>query len=200
MTTDADFLQLLAHRRGHFALESGHHGELWLDLDDLFLRPAPLARHIAELAGLLRDDIPSLDGVCGPLLGGGLVAHAIAAALDCQFFVAERVGFSGAQDELFRAQYRVPQCAREQLPGRRIVVVDDVINAGSATRAAVADLRLAGATVVGVGALLVLGDRAAEYASSEMVPLVHVAALPSRIWTPPDCPLCAAAVPLEDLS
>ena len=33
-------LELLSVRRGHFVLESGHHGNLWLDLDSLFLRPA----------------------------------------------------------------------------------------------------------------------------------------------------------------
>ena len=32
----------LGPRRGHFLLESGHHGNLWLDLNSLFLRPAAL--------------------------------------------------------------------------------------------------------------------------------------------------------------
>jgi orotate phosphoribosyltransferase len=30
------FLDLVAARHGHFRLESGHHGRLWLDLDSLF--------------------------------------------------------------------------------------------------------------------------------------------------------------------
>jgi orotate phosphoribosyltransferase len=32
-------LELLSARKGHFLLESGHHGDLWLDLETLFLRP-----------------------------------------------------------------------------------------------------------------------------------------------------------------
>ena len=34
-----DVLSLLAARKGHFLLESGHHGDLWLDLELLCLRP-----------------------------------------------------------------------------------------------------------------------------------------------------------------
>lgn len=42
-----ELVRLAELRRGHFALESGHHGDLWLDLDRLFVEPwvvAPLAR------------------------------------------------------------------------------------------------------------------------------------------------------------
>jgi orotate phosphoribosyltransferase len=39
---DAQFWELLAARQGHFKLESGHHGDLWLDLDQLLGQPARL--------------------------------------------------------------------------------------------------------------------------------------------------------------
>ena len=48
-------VDLLSARRGHFLLESGHHGNLWLDLDSLFLRPAallPVARELARREGV----------------------------------------------------------------------------------------------------------------------------------------------------
>jgi orotate phosphoribosyltransferase len=93
----------------------------------------------------------------------------------------------------------VPPPVRPRLAGRRLAVVDDVVNAGSATRATVSDLRAAGATVVAIGAMVVLGDRASEYAEQEGVPLLAVEALPNRIWAPDTCPLCAAGDPLEDL-
>ncbi len=32
-------LELLSGRQGHFLLESGHHGDLWLELAILRLRP-----------------------------------------------------------------------------------------------------------------------------------------------------------------
>ena len=47
-----ELLSLIAARQGHFRLESGHHGSLWLDLDPLFVRPGRLRRilHGALLA------------------------------------------------------------------------------------------------------------------------------------------------------
>jgi orotate phosphoribosyltransferase len=80
-----------------------------------------------------------------------------------------------------------------------VAVVDDVVNAASATRATIADPRSAEADVVAIGALLVLGDTAAEYAEQERLTLIHCATLPNRIWKPSACPLCAAGRPLEDL-
>jgi orotate phosphoribosyltransferase len=194
-----DLIALVGGRHGHFRLESGHHGDLWLDLDTLFLRPARLAPFVADLARLLSEKIDP-DAVCGPLLGGGLIASAVATLLDIELYVAEsvpRAAGTGA-GELFQARYAVPAAVRGCLPGRRVAVVDDVVNAASATRAAVADLRMAGADVRAVGALLVLGDSAAEYAEREQLALVHVAATANRIWEPNACPLCAAGQPLED--
>ena len=191
-------IELLDGRSGHFQLESGHHGELWLDLDALLLRPALLSTHIDVLARRLAETVEP-DAVCGPLLGGALIASAVATALDCELYVAEPALPAGSPGELYRARYAVPPLVRARLAGRRVAVLDDVVNAASATRATVADLRAAGATVVAIGALLVLGDRALTYAEQEGVPLIHVESLPNRIWEPGACPLCAAGDALEDL-
>jgi orotate phosphoribosyltransferase len=191
-------LELLDGRAGHFQLESGHHGELWLDLDAFLLRPALLLPYVEALARRLAETVRP-DAISGPLLGGALIASAVATALDCELYVAEPASAAGTPGELFRARYAVPQPVRGRLPGRRVAVLDDVVNAASATRATVADLRAAGAIVVAVGALLVLGDRASEYAAQEGVPLIYVESLPNRIWEPAACPLCASGEALEDL-
>lgn len=194
----ANLLDLIDGREGHFQLESGHHGELWLDLDTLFLRPARLVPFIEELARQIVNAADP-DAVCGPLLGGGLIASAVATLLDLELYVAEPVAVAPTGGgELFRARYAVPAETRARLPGRRVAVVDDVMNAASAARATVSDVRSAGAEVVAIGALLVLGSSAAGYAEHEGLALVHAAAIPNRIWEPAACPLCAAGQPLED--
>jgi orotate phosphoribosyltransferase len=194
----AGLIELLDGRSGHFRLESGHHGELWLDLDAFLLRPALLSPFIDSLARRLADTVDP-DGICGPLLGGALIANAVATALHCELYVAEPAAPAGSPGELFRARYAVPEPVRARLAGRRLAVVDDVVNAASATRATVADLRAAGANVVAIGALVVLGERAPEYAKQQGVPLVCVKTLPNRIWEPEGCPLCASGAPLEDM-
>jgi orotate phosphoribosyltransferase len=167
-------------RRGHFAYESGHHGELWLDLDTLFVRPRRLQPYVAELAGQLARH--GLEVVCGPLIGGGFVAQAVAAELDVDFCYSARIGGS----------YEVPAAFGPVVAGRSVAVVDDAINAGSAVAGTAAAVRGLGGHPSVIGALLLLGSTL-----DLGVPVEHLAALPSALWTVTDCPLCRAGAPLD---
>src|SRR5271156_3482888 len=122
-------LELLSGRQGHFLLESGHHGDLWLDLETLCLQPRRAQAVAVELSALLSD--LQLDAVCGPLVEGAFVAIMVALQLDIQFTYSERFARPTA-DGLFPAGYRVPAGLREGLRGKRVAIVNDVINAGSA--------------------------------------------------------------------
>jgi orotate phosphoribosyltransferase len=190
-------IDVLHARKGHFLLESGHHGELWLDLDTLFLRPRRLRRFIAELASRLSPH--GIDAVCGPLTGGAFVAQMIASDLDVEFSYAERVAPSRS-DGLYAVEYRIPIAPCHRVRGKNIAIVDDVINAGSAIRGTAIALRDCGANVVAIGALLVLGPSAADFATGQNIPLERIAYRASAIWTPSQCPLCASGVPLESLA
>jgi orotate phosphoribosyltransferase len=176
---------LLRARRGHFLLESGHHGDLWLELDPLFLRPARLERFAAELGRRLAAH--GAEAVCGPLTGGAFLAQMVAAGLDLAFTWSERSD-SG---------YRIPEALRGELAGRRVAIVDDVVNAASATRATLEQLRDCAARTVAVGALLTLGTAAAELAEREGLALETLATLPNTLWDRGECPMCDAGEPLS---
>ena len=96
--------------------------------------------------------------------------------------------------------YRVPASLRAHLRGKRTAIVDDVINAGSAVRGTFEDVKSCGAEVVAIGALLVLGTAASQFAAEENVPLKTLGHATNNIWIPSDCPLCAAGLPLEDVA
>ena len=66
-------------QRGHFVLESGLHTDVWLELEALFLDPLALEPHLDALARQLRPY--EITAVCGPLVGGALVAQSIAATV-----------------------------------------------------------------------------------------------------------------------
>ena len=196
-TLQEKFLSLLTARQGHFQLESGHHGNLWLDLDQLFLRPAKLHPFIAELA----KRISALDvaAIRGPLTGGALIAHAIASELDIEFYYAERFVLP-QNDGTSSVKYQIPRTLRERLQGKSVTLVDDVINAGSATRGTLTDLLSCGATPAVVGALLILGDSMPEYLAEKNLPYTSIALLRNEIWKPEACPLCASQIPLKDVN
>ncbi len=194
-TSLSDFLALVAGRRGHFLLESGYHGSLWLDLDPLFADPRRIQPFVAQLADALR--LHDVAMVCGPLLGGAFLAQLVAHTLSVDFCFTERVMPAG--DGLYRAQYRLPKAFRARVQGRRIAMVDDVMSAGSALRATHAELAAYGALPVVAGSLLQLGTTGADFFAREGVAVEAVARDDYTLWLPDDCPQCASGVPLERL-
>jgi orotate phosphoribosyltransferase len=178
-------IDLLDARRGHFLLESGHHGDLWLELDRLFVRPARLEPFAAELGRRLGAH--EIDAVCGPLTGGAFVAQTVAARLDVEFSWTERSD----------AGYRIPDAIRAGVEGKRVAIVDDVVNAASAAGATLGELRTAGAKTVALGALVALGERPGGFAQREGLALEALETLPNTLWEPGECPMCAAGTPLD---
>ena len=199
MDEAADFQQevvdLLNARDGHFLLESGHHGKLWLELDSLFARPARTSLFAAELA--LRLGPAGVEAVCGPLVGGALLAQAVGTHMDVDLLYTEAV-VGEKRGELYGVRYRLPEAMRSLAAGRAVAIVDDVANAGSATRATHAELRDAGARPVAIATLLTLGEAVPAFAREEGLLHTTLASLPNVLWEPEECPLCAAGVPLDD--
>lgn len=196
-TTAAAFLELVAARRGHFRLESGHHGALWLDLDALFAEPRRVAPFVTALANRIRPY--DVSGVCGPLQGGAFLAQLVAQALDVEFWFTERV-VPSETGALYQARYLLPPVLARHVRDKRAAMVDDVMSAGSALRGTFAELRAHGATSIVAGALLVLGSAGDAYFAEQRVAVEAVERGEYELWRPADCPLCAAGVPLEEVT
>lgn len=193
----ADFFRIVAGRRGHFRLESGHHSQLWIDLDPLFADPSAVDPFVEALSDALRPY--ALDAVCGPLLGGAFLAQLVARRLKVEFAFTER-GEAPRGNELFQVQYRLPPAFATRLRDKRIAIVDDVMSAGSALRGTYAALCAHGAVPVVAGALLVLGSTGVDFFSSRGVPVDAMCREPYSLWEPGDCPLCRDGVALEDVA
>jgi orotate phosphoribosyltransferase len=198
-----DIVRLFPIRKGHFRLESGHHGDLWLDLELLCLDPQPIRRFAREIAARLARH--NVEIVCGPLVEGAFVALMAAEDLGLPFCYSERVESVRARNHpqqqagvLYPMEYRIPRALRSKVCGKRVAIVNDVINAGSAVRGTVADLAACGAEPVVIATLLVLGSWASEYAEAKNLALETLATLPNTIWAPAGCPLCKQNIPLSD--
>jgi len=190
-----DLPGLLPSARGHFKLESGHHGDLWLDVERLCLHVPPVEAFASQMADALRDD--QIEVVCGPLVDGAFVALLLAARLGVRFTYSERVA-SPSAETLYPYHYRIPDPLRSEVHGRRVAIINDVINAGSAVRGTFIDLKSCGATVVALGAVAALGDWAERFATGERLHLAVLETFANTIWPPDDCPLCAKGEPLHD--
>jgi orotate phosphoribosyltransferase len=181
-------VQLARPRSGHFDLGTGYHGDLWLDLDALLLRPSLLREQVRWLAARLREH--SVDAVCGPLEGGAFLAYAVADLLGVAFLAGYR--WPGE-----RAGYHLPTVPGG-IGGWRVGVVDDAVNAGTAVVACLEELRGRGAVPVAVAALVSLGEASTMVQARMRVPFYPASTVPSRAWPAEQCLLCAEGTPCTD--
>ena len=189
-----NLLSMVQGRQGHFLMESGHHGDLWFQLETLCLHSREIRVFAERLAArLTRYEI---EVVCGPLVEGAFVALLVSAELGCEFVYAERFA-DATQEGLYPVEYRLPKALKPMVKGRRVAIVNDVISAGSAVRGTYFDLQTVGAEVVAIGTLLALGDTINEFATQHRVALELLEHMPNNLWTPTECPLCAKGMPLE---
>lgn len=189
-----DVISFVQGRPGHFRLESGHHGDLWLQLETLCIRSREIQPFAAQLAVKLAPHKPQV--VCGPLVEGAFIALLVSLELGCDFVYAERFA-NPAREGLYPVEYRLPKALLSAVKGKRVAIVNDVISAGSAVRGAFSDLQSVGADVVAIGALLGLGDSIGKFAAEQRVALELLHQMSHNLWTPARCPLCAAGQPLE---
>jgi hypothetical protein len=82
---------------------------------------------------------------------------------------------------LFPVSYPIPKSLEPKLRGKRVAIVNDVINAGSAVRGTLASLKECGAQPVAVGTLAVYGGAASDLAAT-----YDVAPGDARIVSTPD--------------
>lgn len=134
-----------------------------------------------RLAAALRELAPQADVVVSPAMGGLIIGHEVARALDVRHIFTER----GEDRKMaLRRGFAIN-------PGERAVVVEDVITTGVSTREVVEVLRAAGAEVVAAGSIIDRSGGAADVSA----PRVALATLSVETWKPEDCPLCREGVP-----
>ncbi|MDQ3619528.1 MAG: orotate phosphoribosyltransferase [Actinomycetota bacterium] len=171
-----------AVQRGHFRLSSGLHSDLFVQKFRVFEHPRLTQRFGDSIAQLFAG---GFDAVASPAFGAVVLGFATALAADVRVVFAEREG--GALT--FRRGF-------ELAPHERVLVVEDVITTGGSAREVVDLVQSAGASPVGVGALI---DRAsAPIVPRLAAPLKALIKLEATSWAEQECPLCKANDPLAD--
>ena len=123
--------------------------------------------------------------MCGPEAGGAVIGAAVAHALLVGFVRAERHQVDGSAP-----RYLIPEAQRAQIAGKRVLIVDDAINAGSATLACYREIVELGGQVAGVASVIIREGAVVELRDRLGVPVEALEALPWQIWPPEACPQC----------
>lgn len=175
----------------HFVYVSGDHGAGWIDKDAIY-------PHTERVERLCRDLAAGLGGwgievVCGPATGGLIVAQWAAHELGALSIFAEH----GEQAEggALRGRFELRRGYDHVVAGRRVLVVDDIVNTGLSLRETAEAVRGAGGRVVGAACLVSRGNVDAVGLGVDRFAYLLEYKIPA--WPAADCPLCRDGVPIN---
>jgi orotate phosphoribosyltransferase len=164
---------------GHFRLTSGLHSQGYLQCALVLQHPRhaeTLGRAIAERTRELRPT-----AVLSPALGGVVIGHEVARALDVRAIFAER------QDGALTLRRGFMLAETD-----RVLIIEDVLTTGGSTRETMQVATAAGGRVVGAAAIV---DRSGGQAAFD-VPFTALLEVDLPTYEPDRCPLCAQGLPV----
>ena len=179
---------------GHFDFGNGSHGAVSLNPHQLFRHPATIWRFAQDLLDILPPSVlDETEVVAGPVTGGALLAHTMAGLLDSRRAITR-------PPTLFAPFHVAPDCGQsmtrfyqQQVPGKHVLLVDDVRNTGQTLVRCAGLVREAGGSVIATAQIY---DRM-EAVADVGVPNFALAEYKAPDNYPADaCPLCKAGVPV----
>ena len=191
---------------GHFLLTSGRHSPAYWEKFQVLQWPQQTEQLCRALADHYRS--ANVEVVVGPTTGGIILAYEVARQLGVRgLFVENDPDHPGKR--ALRRGFQIR-------PGERVLIVDDVLTAGTSIREVIAALAPFQPDIVGIGVLIdrsqggprerPTGARMAAPGEAKRpspegqadfgVPLHALLHLSVPSYAPADCPLCADAQPL----
>jgi orotate phosphoribosyltransferase len=166
--------------KGHFLLASGLHSPIYWEKFRVLQFPG----YTEQLCRLITAHFhkQKIQVVAGPTTGGIIIAYEVARQLGVRGIFAEKEGDTG---RAFKRGFSIS-------PGERVLIVDDILTTGNSISEVVAAVTQQGGIIVGIGVLVDRSDQKLEFG----VPLFSCHRAITPTYSPSDCPLCAARVPL----
>jgi orotate phosphoribosyltransferase len=168
--------QVGAIRTGHFELSSGRHSATYLQCA-LVLQHPKRAEQLGHALGEVFKD-HSVACVVSPALGGVVIGHEVARALNVRALFVERD----------RSGQMALRRGFELKPGEHVLVIEDVWTTGGSTRETIGVVEQEGGLAVAAGAII---DRSGGRLELN-VPSRALLELDVPSYEPDDCPLCRA--------
>ena len=168
-----------AIKEGHFLLASGLHSPVYWEKFRILQHP-----HLTEkLCRLIAQHFKGqkIDIVAGPTTGGIILAFETARQLGARSIFAEKEG--GVR--VFRRDFEIA-------PGEHVLVVDDILTTGNSLRETISAVDKLKGIVIGIGVLVDRSEKNLEF----NLPFFSCLRAPTTAYSPQECPLCAAHIPL----
>jgi len=176
----------------HIVYTSGKHGTAYVNKDAVYPHTAETSRLCRAIAERFADD--NVQVVIAPAIGGVILsqwtAHHLAA------FTGRGVLALYAEKTVDGKGFVVTRGYKEFIPGKRILIVEDVLTTGTSVRQVVKAVRTIGGNIIGLGALCNRGGVTAQDAGD--VPILYsLVNIVMDAWDEAECPLCKKGKPIN---
>jgi len=168
-----------AIKEGHFLLASGLHSPVYWEKFRILQYP-----HLTErLCHLIAQHFEGqkIDLVAGPTTGGIILAFETGRQLGVRSIFAEKEG--GVR--VFRRDFQIA-------PGELVLIVDDILTTGRSLRGTISAINKLGGIIIGIGVLVDRTEQSLDF----NLPFFSCLRAPTTVYSPQECPLCAAQIPL----
>jgi orotate phosphoribosyltransferase len=192
----AEALQILTESQAllendHFVYISGDHGSGWIDKDAIYPHTERIERLCRDMAQVVRAW--GAEAVCGPATGGLIIAEWTAHELGVLSLFAEHE--PAPQDGALRGRFVLRRGYDHLVSGKRVLVVDDIVNTGLSLRQTAEAVRRGGGQVIGAACLVSRGNVAAAGLGVDRFAYLVEVKIPA--WPAAECKLCGAGVPIN---
>ncbi len=175
----------------HLVYTSGKHGSAYVNKDAVYPHTQQTSALCRALANKFVGRVADAQIVIGPAVGAVILSQWVA------YHLSEHNGYEvlGIYADKAGDDFVIKRGYDKLLPGKRVLIVEDVLTTGGSIKKVVQAVRTAGGFIVGVGALC---NRGGVTASQLDVPrLVALTNVQLDAWDEQDCPLCRDGVPIN---
>lgn len=175
----------------HFVYTAKGHGKAYVNKDDTYTDPEQLSILCKEVAFKNRN--LGVQAVAGPTVGGALVANRVAEWL--RHFTGEKVMavFADPDGDGRVLKRGYPR----RVNGKRVLVVEDVVNTGKSAAATVKAVQVAGGNVVACHALCNRSKDKKAAAELIGVPTRALLEVDMDNFSAEECPYCKEGRPIN---
>lgn len=174
------FVNSHALLNGHFKLSSGRHSDEYWEKFWVLQYPQQVQTLCAEIARRFAND--NVEVVLGPTTGGILLAFEVARQMGVRAVYAEKED----GERLLRRGLTLDK-------GERVLIVDDIMTTGGATRECLDLARKHEAEIVGVAVLVDRSGGTVRLGPRQEALLT----VQAQTFAPEECPLCAQGIPVR---
>lgn len=176
---------------GHFVYASDLHGSKYVNKDALY--PELEESEVLATCIALSFVNDGAEVVLGPAVGGALLARDVTKELiRLTHRTVQRSIRPVYADKEKDGTFCIKRGYDKLVEGKRVLVVEDIVNTGGSATKTVAATRACKGNVVGIGAICNRGNAKFD------VPFKALLTLALETFAPEDCPLCKKGIPVNE--